>query len=405
MNTFIIICFVLISGVLAYYLYTKVNPTKKSDIKELYAEGLDMLVSGKKYSAYNNFKEIISKDSNNVMAYLRLGQILRENGDNLKAIKIHKNLLLRKKLSSYELIELHKNLSKDYYNVDNTAQSIDECKKILEIDKKNEWAIKEIIKLYKENNKWVEAEKYLNLYYKEFPDRKNNQKIALYKTHQAIEFIKEKNYKEARLNLDASLALDSENSLTYFFIAKTYSEESNLIYDKAMSIENDGLDKYNNQQEYNDFIKLAKETLSKSIPLWTHFCEISPNKSWVVLPLLKDALFALDRYSELEEILSKLNEKFPENIEILLSLADYYSHKGEYDKSIEIIDKAIDKDKNSYLAKLVDIKLRLEKDNNDQLSKKLDELINSLTKNERFQILNTSNDYSIMKLFFDDNDK
>jgi len=405
MNTFIIIGFILISGILAYYLYTKVNPTKKSDIKELYAEGLDMLVSGKKYSAYNNFKEIISKDSNNVMAYLRLGQILRENGDNLKAIKIHKNLLLRKKLSSYELVELHKNLSKDYYNVDNATQSINECKKILEIDKKNEWAIKEIIKLYKENNKWVEAEKYLNLYYREFPDRKNNQKIALYKTHQAIEFIKQKNYKEARLNLDASLALDSENSLTYFFIAKTYSEESNLIYDKALSVENDGLDKYNNQQEYNDFIKLAKDTLSKSIPLWTHFCEISPNKSWIVLPLLKDALFALDRYSELEDILNKLNEKFPENIEILLSLADYYSHKGEYDKSIEVIDKAIDKDENSYLAKLIDIKLRLEKDNNDQLSKKLDELINSLTRNERFQILNTSNDYSIMKLLFDDNDK
>ena len=63
------------------------------------------------------------------------------------------------------------------------------------------------------------------------------------------------------------------------------------------------------------------------------------------------------------------------------------------------------KDENSYLAKLVDIKLRLEKDNNDHLSKKLDELINSLTRNERFQILNTSNDYSIMKLLFDDNDK
>ena len=113
MNTFLIICFILIAGLLGYYLYTKINPTKKSDIKELYSEGLDMLVSGKKYSAYNNFKEIISKDSNNVMAYLRLGQILRENGDNLKAIKIHKNLLLRKKLSSYELVELHKNLSKD----------------------------------------------------------------------------------------------------------------------------------------------------------------------------------------------------------------------------------------------------------------------------------------------------
>ena len=31
--------------------------------------------------------------------------------------------------------------------------------------------------------------------------------------------------------------LDSENSITYFYIAKTYSEESNLIYDKALSVE------------------------------------------------------------------------------------------------------------------------------------------------------------------------
>ena len=95
MSSLSLIAFIVFVICLVYYLYIKVNPTKKSDIKELYSEGLDMLVSGKKYSAYNNFKEIISKDSNNVMAYLRLGQILRENGDNLKAIKIHKNLLLR----------------------------------------------------------------------------------------------------------------------------------------------------------------------------------------------------------------------------------------------------------------------------------------------------------------------
>jgi len=404
MNTFLIIFFIIISGLLAYYLYTKVNPTKKSDIKELYSEGLDMLVSGKKYSAYNNFKEIISKDSNNVMAYLRLGQILRENGDNLKAIKIHKNLLLRKKLTSYELIELHKNLSKDYYNVDNKIQSIKECEKILEIDKKNEWAIKEIIKLYKENNNWIDAEKYLNRYYLEFPDRKDDNKIALYKVHQAKDNIKNKNYKEARIHLDNALLLNSENFLIYFYMAKTYSEESNLIYDKALSVENKGLDKYNHQQEYNDYIKEAKKILAKAVPLWTHFCEISPNKSWIVLPLLKDALFVLDRYSELENILDQLNSKFPDNIEILMSLADYYSHKGEYDKSLEIIDKAIDKDDSSYLAKLIDLRLRLQKDNNDHLSKKLDDLINSLASNERFQILNTSNDYSNMKLLFDEND-
>ena len=114
-------------------------------------------------------------------------------------------------------------------------------------------------------------------------------------------------------------------------MAKTYSEESNLIYEKSQEVEMQGLDKYDNQESYNNFIKEAKELLAKAVPLWAHFCEISPNKSWLVLPLLKDALFALDRYSELELMLIKLNEKFPENIEILISLADYYSHKGEFD--------------------------------------------------------------------------
>ena len=402
MSTFLLLVFLLLAACLIYFLYVKVNPTKKSGIKELYSEGLDLLVSGKKYSAYNNFKEIISKDSNNVMAYLRLGQILRQNGDNLKAIKIHKNLLLRTKLSSYEKIELHKNLSKDYYNVDNKKQSIIECKKILEIDKKNEWAIRKIIKIYKENNNWIDAEKYLNIYYQEYPAKKDNNKICLYKVHQSREYIKKQDYENARKILNEALALNSANSMIYFFMAKTYSEESNLIYEQAVTIENKGLDKYNNKEEYNNFVKSAKDMLSKAIPLWSHFCDISPNKVWVVLPLLKDALFALDRYSELENILIKLNEKFPNNTEILINLADYHSHKGEYEKSLEDIEKAIDKDNDSYLAKLIDIKLRLQKNNDDYLAKKLEELISSLVKNERFQMLNTSNDYKDINVFFDE---
>ena len=84
MNTLFILFFIFIVFGISYYLYFKINPSKSSNIKELYSEGLDMLVSGKRFSAYNNFKEIIEKDSNNVMAYLRLGQILRENGNNIK---------------------------------------------------------------------------------------------------------------------------------------------------------------------------------------------------------------------------------------------------------------------------------------------------------------------------------
>ena len=75
--------------------------------------------------------------------------------------------------------------------------------------------------------------------------------------------------------------------------------------------------------------------------MWVHFLEINPGQSWLVLPFINVALFALDRYSEVEIILLKIIDKFPENTEVLASLADYYSNKGDFDKAIEIIEKAL----------------------------------------------------------------
>ena len=37
----------------------------------------------------NNFKKIVEMDSENIKAYLKLGQVLRESGNVQKALKIH----------------------------------------------------------------------------------------------------------------------------------------------------------------------------------------------------------------------------------------------------------------------------------------------------------------------------
>ena len=109
----LIFLIIILISVLLYLYFYKFRQRKAPHIKELYAEGLDMLVSGKHQAAYKNFKEIVQKDSDNVKAYIRLGQVLREGGNELQSIKIHKSLLIRKKMTSYELIELYKNLSLD----------------------------------------------------------------------------------------------------------------------------------------------------------------------------------------------------------------------------------------------------------------------------------------------------
>ena len=315
MNTVFLLLFLTFCILLGVYLYNKVSPGNTANLKELYSEGLDMLVSGKRYAAYNNFKQIIKQNSNNIMAYIRLGQVLRENGNYVKAIKIHKSILLRKKLSSYETIELHKNLSKDYFKIENYNQAINECKKIIDIDSNNEWALKEIIRLYKNINDWENAFIYLKQYFEIF-GKIDNKKLALYKVYQAKYQLLSNDFIKSKNTLEEALSYNKEEPLIYYFLAKAISEESNVKYDEALLIEKDDLNKYDNKDKYNECIKEAKEILAKSIPLWTHFCEINPKYSWLALPLIKDALFALDRYSEMESTLISLNKRYPDNIEI-----------------------------------------------------------------------------------------
>ena len=157
-----IIVFLCIGSLIGLFFYIlKLKPNNRTDIKELYSQGLDMMINGLQRSAYNNFKKIVELDSENIKAYLKLGQVLRESGNVNKALKIHKGLLIRKNLTSYDLNELHKNLALDYYEINRFDDAIDEASQILKVDKKNTWAISKLITFHKALNQWSKASEYL----------------------------------------------------------------------------------------------------------------------------------------------------------------------------------------------------------------------------------------------------
>ncbi len=401
---FLLLLIIPIVILLFLYYNNRINPHKVNNIREMYAEGLDMLVSGKRVAAYNNFKNIVDKDSNNVKSYIRLGQVLREGGNPVKALKIHKSLLMRKKISSYELIELHKNLSLDYLSLKNHQKSINEAKKILEIENENEWAIIHLISLYKKLNNWQEATDYLKTYFSKV-GKKDNHKLSLYKIQNARVQIDSQNFDRAREILERVLNIDDSLPLTYFFIGKTYSEESSVEYDKAIELDKSGLNSMVDKEQYNLHIENAKKLLSKSIPMWVNFLELAPDNSWLVLPLIKDALFAIDRYSELEEILIKLIEKYPENLEVSASLADYYSNKGELSKAVSIIEKSASKNEDSILMKLIKLKLTLQENpDNKSLIIDCDDIINAILKDTNYQMNNDKSSNSDIKWIFENNE-
>ena len=156
------------------------KPNHSASIKDLYAEGLDMLIMGKRKKAYKNFKLIIEKDSNNIKSYLYLGQVVRDGGNPQKALDIHQPLLYRKDLNNYDKVELYKNISLDYYRMEKIEQSIKFAKKILTIEKFNDWSINHLIRMYKNLNDWANAIEYLKILF-EMTGNRNYKKLALYK--------------------------------------------------------------------------------------------------------------------------------------------------------------------------------------------------------------------------------
>ena len=52
---------IVIVSIASAYFFLTYKPKQKENLKELYTEGLDLMVDGHRQGAYENFKKIISK--------------------------------------------------------------------------------------------------------------------------------------------------------------------------------------------------------------------------------------------------------------------------------------------------------------------------------------------------------
>ena len=148
-------------------------------------------------------------------------------------------------------------------------------------------------------------------------------------------------------------------------------------------------------------IEQAHELLGKAIPMWIRYAELKPQQAWMVIHLLKDGLFALDRYSEIEDILKQILKIDKDNIEVVASLSEILSHRGEDIEAMELIESAMEQDPTSLIVKLIKMKHQAKKERSgNEYIRGLDDLIHFLVTDERFQIYkNTDTDPDIIWLY------
>ncbi len=374
MSFWTIVSIVIIVVILSIFIFINFDYSKKykKSEKDLYYEALDLLITGKLKEAYQTLLALIKNDTNNVKAYLKLGEVLREIGKPDRALKVHKSLEIRKDLTSYERIELFKNISLDYKHLNKIDDAISESLQILKLEKHNEWALSHLIELYKLVDDWSSSKRYLQIYQKITGDV-DSRILGLYIVKQGKIELDKGNFVKARSYFEEAVNLNNELGLCYKLIGDSYSQESEVMYEKSK------------EENYEGCLEQAKELLSKALSMWVKYAQSKPAQSKNVIHLIKDSLFVLERYSELEFILKDLVERDSNNIDALINLADYYSNEGESQKSINLLDSLKEKDKQSVLARMVRLKLRVKISDSisNDIKKEFDDLVDSMTKTEK----------------------
>lgn len=379
MNLSLLILLLLIGAGSGIYYYLTLRPGSKSSLRESYSEGLDLLVSGQRKEAYQHFKSIVQHDSNNVKAYIKLGQVIREGGNPVQALKIHKNLTIRSKITTFERIELHKNLSLDYAALNKLDEAITEVENILSINQANEWALSHLIDFHKKKEDWGKASNFLHQY-QEVTQTKDSHLVALYKLQEGRVALKNKNFEKSRQMFEKTLEIDSELSTAYLFLGNSFAEESEVAYKLAMEIDEKEFQTPDEKQNYSEYVNTAKQQLARAIPMWIQFTERDPEQSWLVLPKIKDALFALNRFNEIEDVLREILKRDADNVDALSSLADFYNQKGAIKESIDMIESAMEKQPDSLIANVIRLKLSSYKGDINEVRKDCDSLIDLFMK-------------------------
>ncbi|MFQ5864105.1 MAG: tetratricopeptide repeat protein [bacterium] len=334
------------------YFFQRTPATKLERAALDYTEGLNLLLAGKPKSALNKFKDAVTKNSNNIDAYLKIGDILRDLGQVERSINVHKYLTVRSNLKPNQQQEILKSLAKDYQAAKQFDKALEVINKVLEEDKMNLWAHEMKLHLHEQKEEWDKAfQAYKDL--KKLRTDFKNGRLALYKVEEGLQLINFGKEKEARNRFRDAIKIDPNSPPAYIYLADSYKRENRK----------------------GEALKILKQ-----------FVERVPEQSYLAFERIKELLYEGGVYGEIENLYLNIIDGQPANLSARLALSEIYEKKGELDKAINTCLEVLEKDPLNKTAKQYLVRLYHNSGNDSAAVKQALDLIDELLKKkERFQ--------------------
>lgn len=299
---------------------------RKSETKpksSLYTQALNHILQGEYDVAIKELKSIIQKDTSHIEAYIKLGNILRKTGKLKPAVKVHQTLLYRQDISKLQKLEIMRNLVLDYIDLNEKGIALSVALNILDVEKKNVWALEKIWHLYRDLKKWNKASEFMEkvLHVRK---EKNKRALAIYKVQEGLEKFENKAFHDARLIFRKAIRIEPQSEASYYYMAESYSKEKRD---------------------------------ADAVEWWEKFAEIAPRKAWLIFPQLQKVLFNYGNFGKIEEFYLKILEIEPNDVRTITALASFYERKGNLSRASDLISDLIETNPSSVIAKIAYCKL------------------------------------------------
>ena len=116
---------IVVAAFAVFYTAARRGSGREKRAGDPYVWGLKALVDGQRTDAFKYLQQSIKTGRAPTDAYIRLGRLLREDGDPSKALQIHRNLTVKTDLTREEKIELFVNVAQDYSKLGNPGQAVE----------------------------------------------------------------------------------------------------------------------------------------------------------------------------------------------------------------------------------------------------------------------------------------
>ncbi len=311
----------------------------------LYVEALKELIRGDEESAFRHLRSVVMEDTANVDAYLKLGDILRRRGETDTALKIHRQLTVRKDISPQVRKEVLQSLAMDYMESGKNERAIATLKELISSDRRDLWSHRQLLRLYQMEQSWSQALAVQETIFK-ITGQRDSALLALFEVQIGHQLLAQKEYHKARLKYKDALRRDRTCLPAYLALGDAHQKEHRL---------------------------------DQAIESWKELIEKVPQKAYLAFNRLEKSLFEKGQFGEVSVLYHDLLERDPENLQAHLALASFYEKKGDLKGAIQACENALQIDPNCGPARQLLIKYHQQEGNHSKVMEHLMALAKSAT--------------------------